>query len=111
MQIANDVDLLLHDLRVQTAPLVTNQRLQLVVSELYRPNPKIRPGGTAAAIIYESLTGNLVNGKGHKQKGKEYMRCLEKMLEKKNLNPEDTKTAMDMLEDLKYALQIASRGK
>lgn len=106
MQIPSEVQVRLHDLRVKTTPLVTNQRLQSVVSELYRPNSKIRPGGTAAAIIYESQTGNLVNGKGHKQKGEERMRHLEKILRQENLSPEDTKIAMDILADLKDALQI-----
>lgn len=109
MTIPKEVQLLLDALRVKQKPLVTNQRVQSAVDELYRPNPTIYPGGIAAAIIYESLTGNLVNGKSHRTKGEQRKQQIKKILTKENLSSEDEEIARDILEELEYGLRIAQK--
>jgi hypothetical protein len=90
-------------LKVSKNPGADNHRLQKTFKELWRENAHI-PGGTAGAIIYEVTTGGLVGGKSHKQKGQDRLRELQKILQKENLNQDDTKKLIEAMEDLKYAL-------
>jgi hypothetical protein len=93
-------------LRVKTKPIVTNSKLQRVVNELFRDNPRLYPEGTASAIIYETKTGNLMSQKGHRQKGEDRMRELEKIIQEGNLNIEDQAIATDIFDDLRDALLV-----
>lgn len=90
-------------LKVPQNPGAENPRLQKTFNELWRENDQI-PGGTAGAIIYEVITRELIGGKSHKRKGQERLRGLQKILQKENLNQDDTKKLIEAMEDLKYAL-------
>lgn len=84
---------------------MSNPRLQNAVDELFRANAKII-GGTAGAIIYERITGNLVGGKSHSEKGRRRAIQLQRILEKEALTPEDRTIAQNLLDDLQDALNL-----
>jgi hypothetical protein len=75
------------------------------VDELFRANAKII-GGTAGAIIYERITGNLVGGKSHSQKGRRRAIQLQKIIEKETLTAEDLAIAENLLDDLQDASNL-----
>ncbi|MBQ9756991.1 MAG: hypothetical protein IJW15_01060 [Clostridia bacterium] len=83
----------------------TNQKLKNAINEMYRENAKIGDGGLSDAIRYELQTGELISGRSHIQKGKERLKNLENILEKQELNITDKETTMNLIEDLKKALE------
>lgn len=95
----------LDKLKVPKNPEADNFRLKRAFGQLWRKGDHI-PGGTAGAIIYEVTTKGLVGGKSHEQKGKDRLRELEKILKEENLNQDDTKKVIEVMEDLKYALTV-----
>lgn len=82
----------------------SNEKLKNTIKELYRPGASIGDGGTADAIRYEFVTGELVGGKSHAQKGRERLKNLENILKRKDLNKEDKKIAKELYDDLAVAL-------
>ncbi|WP_289356241.1 polymorphic toxin-type HINT domain-containing protein [Paenibacillus sp. S-12] len=88
-------------------PSVSNSKLQNIVKDLYKgqnmPN-LIGNGTTMDAIRYELITGQAVGGKFHSQKGKDYSRALEKLINSGNLNSKDRTAAQAIFNDLQKAL-------
>jgi len=92
-------------------PTVTNQKLKNIVKELYKgtksPNP-IGTGSTADAIRNEIRTGLRTHGVWHSEKGRQFVRALEKWLKKQaSASASDRTVARQLLADLQSAL----RGK
>jgi RHS repeat-associated protein len=85
-------------------PKVANAKLRNIVNDLYKgamgPNP-IGTGSTADAIRNEIATGLATNGRFHSQKGKEYIRALERWQAK---NPDATYYDRVVAESLKNDL-------
>jgi len=63
-------------------------------------------GDTAGAIIYERITGNLVGGKSHSEKGRRRAIQLQRIIEKETLTPDDLTIAQNILDDLQDALNL-----
>lgn len=61
-------------------------------------------GTTMDAIRYELKTGQAVGGKFHSQKGLDYSRALQKLLNSGNLNTQDKTAAQAIYDDLQKAL-------
>ena len=61
-------------------PHVENSGLQDLMRQQYRPTSDIGSGSTAAAIIYERTTGQLVRGRSHVQKGNDDLVALRNWL-------------------------------
>jgi hypothetical protein len=71
---------------------------------LYRPGATIGDGGTAAALLHEKQTGELVNERSHEKKAKERLLQLQKMKEKNNYQGEEKKVINKLIKDLKEAI-------
>lgn len=91
-------------------PAATNPRLQNTISALFRAGDRIA-GGTAGAIRHEALTGDLVGGKPHLQKGIERIANLERIIRSQHLDQTDMRTAQRLLEDLRSAVAFAENLK
>lgn len=87
-------------------PNVKNKELKNAMDELYRPGAKIGNGSTADAIRYELRTENLIHGKSNLQKGKDFIKFLEKWTKNNpNAPAGDKQGAKKVLNDLKNALK------
>jgi len=84
---------------------VNNPKLKNAINEIYRSNATIGDGGLADAIRYELQTGKLIGGKSHIQKGKERLKNLENIIKMQNLNSEEEKIAIEIMENIKNALE------
>jgi hypothetical protein len=89
-------------------PSITDPKLNNIVEDLYKgtkvPN-RIGTGSTADAIRNELKTGQPTYGRFHSQKGREYVRALEKWLcNNPNASAADRAAAQQMLDDLRAAL-------
>jgi len=105
VQSPNSVQTFLDNLKIKTKPQVSNPRLQSAIDELFRSNATII-GGTAGAIIYERITGNLVGGKSHNEKGRQRLIQLQRIIQQEPLNPDDSTIATNLLDDLQSALNL-----
>jgi hypothetical protein len=91
-------------------PSADNPELKRVIRRLFQPTDRY-PGGTAGAIRHERATGDLLSPAGHEQKGREFVRWLEKILQKQNLGPRDRATAEALRDDLVKALSTPRGGR
>ena len=85
-------------------PNVTNSNLKNIMNDLYRQGAKIGNGSTADAIRHELKTGNNVGSRNHFIKGEQYIRSLNKWINK-NTNSQDIGAAKQVVNDLTKALQ------
>ncbi|WP_181022658.1 RHS repeat-associated core domain-containing protein [Brevibacillus laterosporus] len=88
-------------------PAVSNKKLQNIVNELYKGQnmPKLIGNGTTMdAIRFELKAGIPVGGKFHSQKGQDYSRALEKLVNNNTLNHQEKQIAQALLNDLRNAL-------
>lgn len=89
-------------------PIVTNEKLKMLVDELWsKADDAIGDGSIADAIRYELKTGNPVKGRFHSKKGRDYIARLQNWLgNKKSPNLEsDKKIAREIIQDLRDALK------
>jgi len=88
-------------------PKVDSSKLQNFINSLYKgqgnPN-QIGNGTTMDAIRYEFSTGNLVEGKSHANKGKEFISGINKLINSGTLSDSDLAVAKAIVEDLQNAL-------
>ncbi len=88
-------------------PVVSNSKLQNIVKDLYKgqnmPNV-IGNGTTMDSIRYELKTGQPVGGKFHSQKGQDYSRALQKLLNGGSMDANDKTAAQAIYDDLQKAL-------
>ncbi|MEM9538601.1 MAG: hypothetical protein AAGA60_03715 [Cyanobacteria bacterium P01_E01_bin.42] len=88
------------------APAAQDPKLASLVRKLYRLGAKVGSGSTAAAIRKERETGKPVGGRLHEQKGKEFIKALQKWLDKNpDASPQDRRTAENLILDLQDALK------
>jgi len=81
-------------------PLVTNAKLEAIVEKLYQPTD-IVPGGTAGAVRYESLTGDMLSPAGHVQDAADTIREIQKLLlSDVSLSVHDQAVAKALMQDL-----------
>jgi len=86
-------------------PNVTNQELQDIVDKLYKPTDVV-PGGTAGAVRYEEITGNLLSKTGHAQKAQDVINELNSPLRNNpGLSANDQAVAKELMLDLQNALK------
>jgi len=83
----------------------TDLSLKNTIRELYRPGANVGDGGTADAIRKEIKTGIPVGGRSHIIKGKERLKNLENIINKKELSRKDKLIAIKLYKDLKKALE------
>lgn len=81
-------------------------RLQNTLNALFRAGDRIS-GGTAGAIRQEAITGRLVGGKPHLQKGIERAANLQRLLGRNDMSSADTKIAQQALQELRDAIRFA----
>ncbi|HYD54768.1 MAG TPA: RHS repeat-associated core domain-containing protein [Gemmatimonadaceae bacterium] len=85
-------------------------RLQNTLNALFRAGDRIS-GGTAGAIRREAVSGQLVGGKPHLQKGIERASNLERLLRRNDMSHQDVKIAQQALQDLRDAISFARNYK
>jgi len=84
---------------------VTNRKLRNAIDQLYRPGAKIGSGGLADAIRHEIVTGELVGGRSHIEKGRQRIKNLENIIARESLNAKDSMIAKMLLQELREALK------
>ena len=86
---------------------IKSKQLRNIVEELYRPNAKVGPAkSTADAIRHELITGELVGGKSHIQKGQYRLSELNKFLQRTDINEHDRAAARFLRDDLYDAFNL-----
>ena len=86
------------------APNVTNPKLAEIVEELFQGTDKV-PGGTAGAVRYERMTGDLLSPAGHVQDAREIVIRLDKFLKNNpGISVNDQSVAKHLILDLQNAL-------
>ncbi|MBP0021158.1 MAG: type IV secretion protein Rhs [Cyanobacteria bacterium SBLK] len=87
-------------------PAAQDTKLESLIRKLYRPGARVGSGSTAAAIRKERETGQPVGGRLHEQKGKDFIKALQKWLDKNlDASPQDRRTAENLILDLQDALK------
>jgi RHS repeat-associated protein len=87
-------------------PLVSNPELREIVDELFQATDTL-PGGTAGAVRYEGMTGDLLSPAGHAQEAGEIAGRLENMLSGKSgpsLSVNDQGIVVRLINDLRGSL-------
>ena len=85
-------------------PNVTNPKLAEIVEGLFQETDKV-PGGTAGAVRYERLTGDLLSPAGHAQDARETITRLNKFLvNNPGISVNDQSVAKGLILDLDKAL-------
>lgn len=85
-------------------PNVTDSKLEKIVDDLYQPQDKV-PGGTAGAVRYEKLTGNLLSPAGHVEDAQNIARQLNTFLKSNpGLSSNDQAVAKALIQDLENAV-------
>ncbi len=105
VQKATDSSGLIENKRDMLLSKATNQKVKEAINQIYRPKAKIGDGGLGDAIRHELITGELVGGKSHMQKGKDRLKSLENILKKENLSTLEEFVVKDLIDDLKRALE------
>jgi hypothetical protein len=86
-------------------PSVSDNRLNRIVNDNYRPNAQIGSGSTADAVRHEITTGQQVGGRTHTQKAQEQITRLNNWIQRNpNGSQGDIRTAQNMIIDLEDAL-------
>ena len=81
-------------------PLVTNAKLAEIVDELFQITDKV-PGGTAGAVRYEEMTGDLLSPNGHAQEAGDIVRQLNTFLKNSpGISSNDQAVAKELIRDL-----------
>lgn len=94
--------------KIQKKPIVKDKKLNNIMNDLFRSNKNpLGNGSTATAIRHEKKTGQLIKGRNHiQQKGPDYSKALNKWLKNNsNANPNDIKSAQNVLKDLNNSLK------
>jgi hypothetical protein len=89
-------------------PIVSNPRLQRIVDALFQTTDRL-PGGTAGAVRYERLTGEMLSPSGHSIKAAQRITQLTKLLQQGQLSAEDRAVAEQLIRDLDNALNTQRR--
>lgn len=85
-------------------PLVTNPELGEIVEELFQATDAL-PGGTAGAVRYEGLTGDLLSPAGHAQEAGDIVRQLNTFLKNNpGISSNDQAVAKELIRDLSNAV-------
>jgi RHS repeat-associated protein len=100
--VTGDMNFLLDRLAMMK-PNVTNPQLENIVNELFQATDKL-PGGTAGAVRYESMTGDLLSPAGHFQKAADVIEGVQNLLKSGNLSFNDQQVARELIRDLSSAL-------
>jgi len=96
----------LHLLSILEKPTARNAELQNAVGYLFRQgatDPVVK-GGTAGAVLYTKVTGNLVRGSDHIIKAREAITYLERIIRQQALDAGDLALAHALIRDLQTAL-------
>jgi RHS repeat-associated protein len=89
-------------------PAVSNPTLRNIVDELFQVTDKL-PGGTAGAVRYERLTGDLLSPSGHFLKAEQTITALTNLLKSGKLSFNDQITARQLIQELGDALKTQPR--
>jgi len=89
-------------------PLVSNPTLQDIVNKLFQETDKL-PGGTAGAVRYELLTGDLMSPSGHSMKAQEAIVAITNLLKRGKLSFNDQIVSRRLIQDLSDALKTKPR--
>lgn len=91
--------------RSMNRPATANPKLSGIMDEMYRPNAKVGSGSTAAAVCFESATGQPIGGKWHTQKAEEGVIRLQRWLQNNpTASSSDRAAAENVVRDLQNAL-------
>ena len=101
----SDLDKILQNIKRSTVtkPIVSDQKLQNLMNDMYRKSARIWNGSTADAIRYEKATGRLIKWTDHSIKGEQYVNALNNWI-KANPWHADLQSAFNVLDDLLSAL-------
>ena len=89
-------------------PAVSNPTLQSIVQKLFQATD-VLPGGTAGAVRYERLTGELMSPSGHSLKAQEVITALTNLLKSGKLSFNDQIVSRQLIQDLGDALKTQPR--
>jgi RHS repeat-associated protein len=85
-------------------PLVTDAKLAEIVEELFQATDKV-PGGTAGAVRYEAMTGDMLSPAGHAQEAGDIVRQLNTYLKNNpGISSNDQAIAKELIRDLSNSL-------
>ena len=77
----------------------SNPQLEALVGKLFQMTDTL-PGGTAGAVRYEQLTGDLLSETGHFQKASDMYKAISELLKSGDLSVHDQVVAKELLRDL-----------
>jgi len=85
-------------------PLVTDAKLAEIVEELFQATDKVH-GGTAGAVRYEAMTGDMLSPAGHAQETGDIFRQLNTFLKNNpGISSNDQAIAKELIRDLSNSL-------
>lgn len=96
---------MLNKYREKLLKSVKTKKAKNIISELYRPGASIGDGGTADALIDETINGIKPGKKGHYQKATDRIKEIENSI-KKNLVPGDEEILLKEKEKLEKAIKL-----
>jgi hypothetical protein len=91
------------ELLSMSKPNVTDPNLEKIVNLLFQPTDKLA-GGTAGAVRYEQMTGDLLSEAGHSIKAGQMIKNVQDLVKQGNLNFHDQQVARQIIRDLSSAL-------
>ena len=87
-----------------TAFRSTDAKLAEIVEELFQATDKV-PGGTAGAVRYEAMTGDMLSPAGHAQEAGDIVRQLNTFLKNNpGISSNDQAIAKELIRDLSNSL-------
>lgn len=91
--------------RAMSKPHVDDPKLKELMDDLYRENAQVGSGSTADAVRHEMQTGEMVGGRSHAQKARDYSKALQRWLDNNpTASAGDRAAAENVLRDLQNAL-------
>jgi RHS repeat-associated protein len=87
-------------------PLVSNPQLEALVGKLFQATDSL-PGGTAGAVRFEQLTGDLLSEAGHFQKAANIYKAIDGLVKSGELSVHDQVIAKELLHDLNDAANFS----
>jgi hypothetical protein len=91
------------ELLSMSKPNVSDPNLQKLVNVLFQPTDQLA-GGTAGAVRYEQMTGDLLSQAGHALKAGNVLKAVQNLVRQGNLSFHDQQVAREIVRDLANSL-------
>ena len=94
------------NIRQQLMMSINNPELKKAINMIYRKGAIIGNGGTADVIRFELETGLLLSSSGHRKKGLEMIKFLNKIAAAEKLTESEKRIVLEIIDDLEDALGL-----